>query len=90
MIAQSIELFFSPLNTLRRITPSTDTLRRYADLCCLHFYSRFTNIVNQFLSSPTIIFQYDKCREDYELNHKGQDKVLMRELNKYLVRPRKK
>jgi hypothetical protein len=34
--------------------------------------------------------QYDMCREDYELNHKGQDKVLMRELNKYLVRPRKK
>jgi len=35
-------------------------------------------------------FQYDKCREDYELNHKGKDKVMMKELNKYLVRKRKK
>ncbi|KAL7535117.1 hypothetical protein ACHAXR_006283 [Thalassiosira sp. AJA248-18] len=35
------------------------------------------------------IMEYDKCREDYELNHKGKDKVMMRELNKYLVRKRK-
>ncbi|KAL3763977.1 hypothetical protein ACHAW5_007596 [Stephanodiscus triporus] len=36
------------------------------------------------------IKEYDKCREEYDLHHKGKDKVLMRELNKYLVRPRKK
>ncbi|KAL3811531.1 hypothetical protein ACHAXA_010307 [Cyclostephanos tholiformis] len=36
------------------------------------------------------IKEYDKCREDYDLHHKGKDKALMRELNKYLVRPRKK
>ncbi|KAL3763266.1 hypothetical protein ACHAWU_008969 [Discostella pseudostelligera] len=34
--------------------------------------------------------EYHKCREDYELNHKGKDKAMMRELNKYLVRDRKK
>lgn len=33
---------------------------------------------------------FDECHEDYLLNHKGKDKVMMRELNKYLVRPRKK
>jgi len=37
-----------------------------------------------------LFLQYDKCREEYDLLHKGKDKVLMRELNKYLVRPRKK
>jgi len=36
------------------------------------------------------IIEYDKCREDYEKNHKGKDKSMMRELNKYLVRRRKK
>ncbi|KAL3790868.1 hypothetical protein HJC23_004498 [Cyclotella cryptica] len=36
------------------------------------------------------ILEYDKCREDYNRNHKGKDKTMMRELNKYLVRPRKK
>eukprot|EP00984_Skeletonema_dohrnii_P020150 scaffold9747_cov125-Skeletonema_dohrnii-CCMP3373.AAC.9 len=35
------------------------------------------------------IIEYDKCREDYEKNHKGKDKSMMRELNKYLVRRRK-
>ncbi|KAL7497636.1 hypothetical protein ACHAWT_009179 [Skeletonema menzelii] len=36
------------------------------------------------------IIEYDKCREDYELNHKGKDRAMMKELNKYLVRKRKK
>ncbi len=36
------------------------------------------------------IIEYDKCREDYEKNHKGKDKAMMKELNKYLVRKRKK
>uniref|UniRef100_A0A7S2Q216 Uncharacterized protein n=1 Tax=Skeletonema marinoi TaxID=267567 RepID=A0A7S2Q216_9STRA len=36
------------------------------------------------------IIEYDKCREDYEKNHKGKEKSMMRELNKYLVRRRKK
>ncbi|KAL9180439.1 hypothetical protein ACHAXT_008409 [Thalassiosira profunda] len=35
------------------------------------------------------VLEYDKCREDYELHHKGKDKVMMRELNKYLVQRRK-
>mmetsp|Transcript_6241 Transcript_6241/g.9384 ORF Transcript_6241/g.9384 Transcript_6241/m.9384 type:complete len:143 (+) Transcript_6241:241-669(+) len=35
--------------------------------------------------------EYDKCREEYELNNsKGKDKAMMRELNKYLVRKRRK
>mmetsp|Transcript_16854 Transcript_16854/g.23781 ORF Transcript_16854/g.23781 Transcript_16854/m.23781 type:complete len:139 (+) Transcript_16854:182-598(+) len=36
------------------------------------------------------IIEYDKCREDYEKNHKGKDKAMMKQLNKYLVRTRKK
>mmetsp|Transcript_7447 Transcript_7447/g.18479 ORF Transcript_7447/g.18479 Transcript_7447/m.18479 type:complete len:166 (+) Transcript_7447:126-623(+) len=36
------------------------------------------------------ILEYDKCREEYDLRDKGKDKVLMKELNKYLVRGRKK
>ena len=36
------------------------------------------------------IIEYDKCREDYERNHKGKDRAMMKELNKYLVRKRKK
>ena len=36
------------------------------------------------------IIEYDKCREDYERNHKGKDRSMMKELNKYLVRKRKK
>mmetsp|Transcript_33380 Transcript_33380/g.56763 ORF Transcript_33380/g.56763 Transcript_33380/m.56763 type:complete len:145 (+) Transcript_33380:241-675(+) len=34
--------------------------------------------------------EYDKCREDYDKNHKGKDKAMMKELNKYLVRTKKK
>mmetsp|Transcript_31040 Transcript_31040/g.66064 ORF Transcript_31040/g.66064 Transcript_31040/m.66064 type:complete len:145 (+) Transcript_31040:106-540(+) len=35
--------------------------------------------------------EYDKCREEYALNNdKGKDKAMMRELNKYLVRKKKK
>ncbi|KAL7554900.1 hypothetical protein ACHAWF_018448 [Thalassiosira exigua] len=36
------------------------------------------------------VMEYDKCREDYELNHKGKDKIMMQELNRYLVQKRKK
>ena len=34
--------------------------------------------------------EYDTCREEYELHHKGKDKIMMRELNNYLVRKRKR
>merc|ERR1719203_1821898 len=33
--------------------------------------------------------EFDNCMEDYRLNHKGKDKIMMRELNKYVVRGRK-
>merc|ERR1712238_158157 len=33
--------------------------------------------------------EFDKCMEDYHLNYKGKDKIMMRELNKYVVRKRK-
>ena len=37
------------------------------------------------------ILQYDKCREEHELNNKGNEKkLMMKELNKYLTRKRKK
>lgn len=36
------------------------------------------------------VLEYDKCREEYDLRDKGKDKALMKELNKYLVRGRKK
>ncbi|KAL7490101.1 hypothetical protein ACHAW6_015829 [Cyclotella cf. meneghiniana] len=36
------------------------------------------------------VLEYDKCREDYNRNHKGKEKAMMMQLNKYLVRPRKK
>mmetsp|Transcript_567 Transcript_567/g.1321 ORF Transcript_567/g.1321 Transcript_567/m.1321 type:complete len:153 (-) Transcript_567:177-635(-) len=36
------------------------------------------------------IKEYDKCREEYDREHKGKDRSMMKELNKYLVRPKKK
>ena len=46
--------------------------------------------VNHCNFKSLLFLQYDKCREEYDLLHEGKDNVLMRELNKYLVRPRKK
>jgi hypothetical protein len=70
-----------------RIMLFTDTSRRYAYIIS---FSSYLFVCLSCNLNHLLFLQYDKCREEYDLLHKGKDKVLMRELNKYLVRPRKK
>eukprot|EP00804_Cyclotella_cryptica_P023605 CCRYP_011945-RA/>CCRYP_011945-RA protein AED:0.39 eAED:0.39 QI:577/1/1/1/0.66/0.5/4/1008/135 len=79
--------------TLEQLRMAARGSGRYAPIC----HEQQEKVMNaleaaKFENGPIYkyILEYDKCREDYNRNHKGKDKTMMRELNKYLVRPRKK